>query len=128
MKTVLVGISLLMLGSQVSAQQIGPDKSRDTAKKSVAKEEVPSADEFVDVTEEPMPIVPIEKLIQYPVSAKEKGLEGRVTLQALIAKDGHVEKVQILRIDDEVFRKPAIDAMMKATFTTARQKGTPLRI
>lgn len=92
------------------------------------EESEPSKDEFVDVSEEPNPIQPIEKLIQYPEVAKRSGLEGKVVVQALIAKDGHVEKVEVLKSDYDVFKQAAIDAMLKAKFTPARQNGTPLRI
>jgi protein TonB len=88
----------------------------------------PSKDEFVDVSEEPEPIQPIEKLIVYPEVAKRSGLEGKVIVQALIAKDGHVEKVEVLKSDYDMFKQAAIDAIMKAKFTPARQNGTPLRI
>lgn len=92
------------------------------------QEEEPDRNEFVDVSEEPQPIQPIEKQINYPEVAKRSGLEGRVIVQALIAKDGHVEKVDVLKSDFDVFKQAAIDAMMKAKFTPARQNGTPLRI
>ncbi len=92
------------------------------------EEAEPSKDEFIDVSEEPNPIQPIEKLITYPEVAKRSGLEGKVVVQALIAKDGHVEKVEVLKSDYDVFKQAAIDAMLKAKFTPARQNGTPLRI
>ncbi|HWF44546.1 MAG TPA: energy transducer TonB, partial [Candidatus Kapabacteria bacterium] len=95
---------------------------------SVPVEAEPSKDEFFDVSDEPEPVTPIEKLIQYPEVARRSGLEGKVIVQALIAKDGHVEKVDILKSDYDVFKQAAQDAMMKAKFTPARQNGTPLRI
>ncbi|MDP4199872.1 MAG: energy transducer TonB [Bacteroidota bacterium] len=78
--------------------------------------------------EEPVAITPIERLIVYPDVAKRSGLEGRVVVQALIAKDGHVEKVQVLRSDYDVFRHPAVDALMKAKFAPAKYHGEPVRI
>ena len=92
------------------------------------QEAEPNINDFVDVSDEPEPVVPIEKLIQYPEVAKRSGLEGKVIVQALIAKDGHVEKVDVLKSDYDVFKQAAVDAMMKAKFTPARQNGTPLRI
>jgi protein TonB len=88
----------------------------------------PSPDEFIDVSEEPEPIQPIEKLIQYPEVARRSGLEGKVTVQALIGKDGTVEKVEVLKSDYDLFKDAAIDAMKRAKFTPARQNGTPLKI
>ncbi len=92
------------------------------------EEKDPSPDDFVDVSEEPHPIEPIEKLIVYPEVARRSGLEGKVTVQALIAKDGTVEKVEVLKSDYDLFKEAAIDAMKRAKFTPARQNGTPLKI
>ena len=83
---------------------------------------------FIDSSEDPKPLVPIESHISYPDEAKKNRLEGKVVVQALIAKDGHVEKVDVLKSDYEVFKQPAIDAMMKTKFSPAKQNGTPLRI
>jgi periplasmic protein TonB len=88
----------------------------------------PSPDEFVDVSQEPEPIQPIEKLIQYPEVAKRSGLEGSVTVEALIGKDGSVEKVNVIKSDYDLFKDAAIDAMKRAKFTPARQNGTPLKV
>jgi protein TonB len=87
-----------------------------------------SPDEFVYVTEEPQPIKPIEALVEYPETAKRSGLEGKVSLRALISKDGTVEKVIVDKADYDIFKQPAIDAMMKAKFTPARDNGTPVRV
>jgi protein TonB len=92
------------------------------------EESEPSKDEFIDVSEEPEPIQPIEKLIVYPEVAKRSGLEGKVVVQALIGKDGRVEKVEVIKSDYDMFKQAAIDAMKNAKFTPARQNGTPLRI
>jgi len=92
------------------------------------EEAEPSKDEFIDVSEEPEPIQPIEKLIVYPEVAKRSGLEGKVVVQALIGKDGRVEKVEVIKSDYDMFKQAAIDAMKNAKFTPARQNGTPLRI
>lgn len=84
--------------------------------------------QFVDVSEEPVPLVPIESFITYPDEAKKNRIEGKVVVQALIAKDGHVEKADVLKADNNLFKQPAIDAMMKTKFSPARQNGVPLRI
>lgn len=124
MKCVIILAVLLTLGGAASAQQ------RDTAKASaVSKTDAePSRDDFVDVEEEPEAIVPVEKLIHYPDSAIHAGIQGKVSIQALIAADGHVEKVEVIKADDEIFRQPSIDAMMQAKFTPAKQHGKPLRV
>ncbi|MDP4199873.1 MAG: energy transducer TonB [Bacteroidota bacterium] len=114
---------------QAAVQSNGPVQAApDLHINQPVEEAEPSKDEFIDVSQEPEPITPIEKQIQYPEVAKRSGLEGKVVVQALIAKDGHVEKAEVLKSDYDVFKQPAIDAMLKAKFTPARQNGTPLRI
>ncbi len=88
----------------------------------------PSPDDFIDVSDEPHEIQPLEKLIQYPEIARRSGLEGKVTVQALINKDGSVEKVDVLKSDYDIFKDAAIQAMKSAKFTPARQNGTPLKV
>jgi protein TonB len=88
----------------------------------------PSPDEFIDVSDEPHEIQPLEKLIQYPEVARRSGLEGKVTVQALIGKDGSVEKVDVLKSDYDIFKDAAIQAVKNAKFTPARQNGTPLKV
>ncbi len=85
-------------------------------------------DDFVDVSEEPTPVEPLEKLIQYPEVARRSGLEGNVTVSALIGKDGRVDSVVVLKSDYDLFKEAAITAMKKAKFTPARQNGTPLKV
>jgi periplasmic protein TonB len=96
--------------------------------KAPVEEADPSPDDFVDVSQEPQEIQPLEKLIVYPEVARRSGLEGKVTVQALIGKDGTVEKVDVLKADYDLFKDAAVDAMKKAKFTPARQNGTPLKV
>src|SRR5580704_12564280 len=88
----------------------------------------PSPGDFIDVSQEPRETKPLEQLIVYPEAARRNGLEGSVTVQALINKDGSVEKVEVLRSDNDIFNDAAIDAMMRAHFTPAMQNGTPLKV
>ena len=96
--------------------------------KQPVEEADPSPDDFVDVSQEPEAITPIEKLIHYPEVAQRSGLEGNVTVQALIGKDGAVEKVEVLKADYDIFKDAAVDAMKRARYTPARQNGTPLKV
>ncbi len=92
------------------------------------EEKNPGIDDFVDVSEEPTPIQPLEKLIEYPEIARRSGLEGNVSVSALIGKDGRVDSVVVLKSDYDIFKEAAINAMRKAKFTPARQNGTPLKV
>jgi protein TonB len=92
------------------------------------KDDIPSKDDFVDIQDEPKPVVNIQSLVQYPEVAKRSGVEGKVTADVLIGKDGKVEKVDITKTDNEIFNQAAKEALMKARFTPARQNGTPVRV
>ncbi len=88
----------------------------------------PSPDDFIDVSQEPREIEPIERLIVYPEAARRQGLEGTVVLQVLIDKDGSVEKAEVLKSDYDIFKDAAIDAIMRAHFTPAMQNDKPLKV
>jgi TonB family protein len=91
-------------------------------------EEEPGRDEFVDLSEEPTPIVPIQNLIKYPERAIRDSLEGKVIVQALIGKDGHVRKVEIVQFDDSLFVESAREAMLQAVFTPGISNGKPASV
>ncbi len=95
-----------------------------------AKEPEPelSRDEFVSVEQEPTPVQNIQSLVEYPETAKRAGLEGKVTVSALIDKDGRVLKVEVDKSDYPIFEEAAKKALMKARFTPARQNGEPVKL
>lgn len=73
------------------------------------------------MTKEPKPLTDVQAVVIYPESAKKAGIEGKVTYSALIGKDGKVIKVMIEKADNEAFKQPVIDAVMKTRFTPATQ-------
>ena len=85
-------------------------------------------DEFVSHERLPVAIDTISKLIEYPEMAKRAGIEGDVTLQALIAKDGTVLRVRILKSSNFMFEKPAFDAMHKVRYKPATSSGKPVQL
>jgi TonB family protein len=105
--------SLVLCVSSRSIAQLTPD---------------PSPDQFIDVSEEPRETIPLEKLIVYPDSAYRNGIEGNVTLQSLIGKDGSVEKVEVLKSTYGFFKDAAVDAMKREKFTPGNLNGTPLKL
>jgi protein TonB len=88
----------------------------------------PDSGAFIDLSDEPHEIQPLEKLINYPEVARRSGLEGKVVVSALINKDGSVEKVVVEKSDYDLFKDAAVDAMKRAKFTPARQNGTALKV
>ncbi len=63
----------------------------------------------------------------YPDVAKKTGLTGRVILKFKINVDGSVSDVQVLE-GDEIFRKPAIDAVTRFRYKPAERDGRPVRV
>ena len=94
----------------------------------VVVDEEPDPEEFISVDVEPQPIQNLQSLVVYPEVAKRSGLEGKVIISALIDVDGKVLKTRIEKSDYDVFKQPAIDALMKARFTPARQNGEPVKL
>lgn len=69
----------------------------------------------------------IAKNTVYPKSAKEKGIEGRVFIQAYIDENGNVVKTEIIKGVDEELNNAAIDAVRKSKFTPGMLKGKPAK-
>ncbi len=83
---------------------------------------------FVDVDVEPHELKPLDRLIQYPEAARRTGLEGDVTVDALINKDGTVVKVKVWPNSDPMFTREAVRAIKSERFSPAMLKGVPLKI
>ena len=88
----------------------------------------PSPNDYIDVSQEPAELEPLESLINYPEVARRSGLQGKVTVDVLIGKDGRVDSVIVLKSDYDIFKDAAIDAMKHAHFTPAKQNGTPVKV
>ena len=63
----------------------------------------------------------------YPDIAKKAGLTGRVILKYKIDVDGSVSDVQVLE-GNEIFRKPAIDAVSQFRYRPAERDGKPVPV
>jgi protein TonB len=85
-------------------------------------------EEFIAKEIRPLAIDTISNFIEYPEMAKRAGIEGDVTLQALIAKDGTVLRVKILKSSNFIFEKPAFDAMHKVRYKPATSSGKPVQL
>ena len=127
--TFVFSVLILTTGLTANAQKAVRVK---TKHKVVAKHDTtapPNEGDFVDLSKEPQPIEPIERLIHYPTLARDLGLEGKVVLDALISKSGSVEKVNILKSSNPIFDSAAVDAMRQAVFTPAEgAEHQPMRV
>ncbi|MBQ7691782.1 MAG: energy transducer TonB [Muribaculaceae bacterium] len=67
--------------------------------------------------------------IQYPVMAQENNVQGRVVVQFVVEKDGHVGEVKVVRSVDKDLDKEAIRVCKSLPkFTPGRQNGQPVRV
>lgn len=108
--------------------QVGNGGEVHVAVPETVEESTPDKDAFVDLSDEPKPVQNIQSLVVYPEVAKRTNLEGKVTCDVLIGKDGKVQKVDVVKTDNEIFNSAAKDAFYKARFTPGRQNGTPVTV
>jgi protein TonB len=96
--------------------------------KAPVEEGDPSKDDFIDVSEEPKPVQDIQKLVVYPPNAQRTNIEGKVVVSALVGEDGRVKKVEVEKSDHPWLDQAAIEAMMKARFTPAKQGDKAVKV
>jgi TonB family protein len=74
------------------------------------------------------PEVVITSVPEYPDLAKRINLEGSVTVNVLVDKEGKVKKVQLMKSTDDMFIQPALEAAKKWVFTPAIMNGKPVSV
>lgn len=95
----------------------------------VVKEEEPDPDEFIAADKEPDGDFIRKEILRnavYPAVAQRANMEGTVTLQVLIGKDGRIKKTKILNSTNEIFEKAAQEAALKVVATPALQGNKPI--
>ena len=80
-----------------------------------------------DVHVTPVHLNPNDVQPDYPDVAKEAGLTGRVILKFKVNVDGSVSDVHVLE-GDEIFRKPAMDAVTNFRYKPAQRDGNPVPV
>ena len=67
--------------------------------------------------------------IEYPEIAKENGVQGRVTVQFTIDKDGSVKDVKVLRGVDSSLDKEAVRVIQKSPkWSPGKQRNKPVKV
>jgi TonB family protein len=74
------------------------------------------------------PKVVITTMPEYPEIARRIGLEGNVTIKALLDKEGKVKKVLLMKASDEIFTQATLTAAKKWVFTPALMNGKPVLV
>jgi TonB family protein len=65
---------------------------------------------------------------KYIAAAAEERVEGKVRLACMIAKDGHVSNVELVRGIDDRLNRAAVEALAKWEFTPATRRGEPVAV
>ena len=74
------------------------------------------------------PEVVMTSVPEFPDLAKRINLEGSVTVNVLVDKEGRVKKVLAMKSSDDMFTQPALDAAKKWVFTPAIMNGKPVLV
>ena len=82
----------------------------------------------VFIAREMDPIPVMRPMPEYPELARRIALEGFVTVNVLITKEGKVKNALLLKSSDDVFSQPALDAARKWSFTPALMNGKPIAV
>lgn len=83
------------------------------------------ANEFPKADVPPKPIK--REVPTYPRALLAAGIEGRVTLDFVIDRDGSVSEIHVARSNNPFFERPAIDAVMQWKFEPATKAGKPVK-
>ena len=71
----------------------------------------------------------VNSRLVYPEIAKENGVEGRVTLQFTIAKDGRLEDVKVLSAPDETLAQEAVRVVSSSPkWTPGKQRDRAVKV
>ncbi len=63
----------------------------------------------------------------YPEHARMARLQGNVSLEVIVDREGRVESVRVLS-GNEIFRKAAVEAVREWRYRPALQNGTPVKV
>jgi TonB family protein len=105
-----------------AAKKAAEDKATEVAEN--IKKAYPYAYDLKPVDKEPeTDMQSLKDAIEYPKAAKDKGIEGRVSVRALIGTNGRVIKSFTENSTNSLFDEPAQTAVKRAKFTSAILKG-----
>ncbi|MDP4611841.1 MAG: energy transducer TonB [Opitutales bacterium] len=79
-----------------------------------------------DVDKHPRPTKQTQPV--YPIVAKRKGQEGRVTIEFIVDENGNVTNTTIVQSTDPIFERPTIDAVQKWKFDPGEKDGRKVKI
>lgn len=125
MKTKIAFAITLFILLAGSSPLLAQDSSTTNPAVKTSQERVPPPD-FVPVEKEPRIVKSV--VPYYPELAQKAGIEGRVILKIWVDADGKPHQATILRSDNSIFDKPAVEAAMKYRFTPAILDNKPVAV
>jgi len=91
-------------------------------------------DEVVDVAQmndkmqgnsDPKMLTKIDDVLEYPMTAIRKGLEGKVELHVMVNEKGMVDSCEVLSSTDPIFEPAAINTMKQMKYKPLIKGGIP---
>jgi len=73
-----------------------------------------------------VPVVKDRAPVQYPLSLRASGIQGKALIVFIVRANGCVDTVTVLRATDIRLGQAAADAVSRSTFKPARVKGIPV--
>jgi TonB family protein len=124
---ILAGLSFIPFSWQCYTIPLTPEKNIDAALPPEQTESV-----FVAYDEAPEPIggfAAIQKNLQYPEIARKAGIEGRVILNVLVAENGEIDEIKVLKsLGHNGCDEAAMVAVRAVKWKPAMQKGKPVKV
>jgi len=65
---------------------------------------------------------------EYPALARSSRLEGKVILDVLIGKDGHVENIGVISSTSPLFVDPSVNAVQQWMYSPTLLNGDPVTV
>lgn len=134
--TALIGIGLaLTFGMVACSDSVGPSFSSDAEKSDTAPQpqSATTEDSSAYRTVEDPPrlkggIKALQESVTYPEMAKDDGIEGRVIVQFVVDKEGHVTNPRVARGAHKLLNEAVLKAVREQTFEPGRKEGEPVRV
>jgi len=101
-----------------------PESTEETAEES-------SDEIFIAVEESPTLIggqQAIYDKLEYPLAARQAGVQGRVIVQFVVDEEGNVVNPQVLRSPHSLLSEEALRVIQQVKFTPGRQRNRPVKV
>ena len=115
--------------SQEELQTATPGVSEEGSQQIVvapSEDDLPKFGDYVYVEELPEAITKVQPI--YPEMARDAGVDGTVTVQALVGKDGKVKDTKVVKSDSQMLNQSAVVAVQQWVFKPALSNNKPVAV